>query len=103
MERPRAQLQDSGAPEAFSEKRSDNDGGPQEKPARGAAPPLLPLYAVERFLEECVGQNQVREGTRRFRRAVGGVMLCLEEETEGRGFQDKEEKSGRVCVEKTTG
>ena len=43
------------------------------------------------------GQNQVREGTRRFRRALGGVMLCLEEETEGRGFQDKEEKWGARC------
>ena len=50
------------------------------KPARVAAPPLLPLYAVERFPEKFVfrrpqgGQNQVREGTPRFRRALGGVL-----------------------------
>ena len=54
--------------------------GSPKKPARVAAPPLLPLDAVERFPEKSVfrrqkgGQNQVREGTPRFRRALGGVV-----------------------------
>ena len=71
-------------------KKKDNDGGP---PAKRAAPPPPAL---------CSGKV-LGGGSPALGGALGGVVLELEEETEKKVFKTREARSGRVCIEKTTG
>ena len=109
-ERPSAQLQDSGAPEGyrrkelFKKKGAITMEGPPKKTREWGAATVDSGFIRKRnrterpranggrsfFKKESVfrrpqrDQNQVRDGTPRFRGALGGVMLCFEEETERR-------------------